>query len=117
MTTSNIISANNTDLVRASFMVAKSNGTINPILLGAKLAMINELKKRFAKGEVVEFDYWKKGTNEIRHATGVLPNNAFIASKISGRGVPNSIYGNITYWDLDRNNFRCFSAETLVKVY
>ena len=117
MNTSNIISANSTDLVRASFMVAKTNGNINPILLGAKLAMINELKKRFAKGEVVEFEYLKKGTGEIRHATGVLPNNAFIASKISGRGVPNSIYGNITYWDLDRNQFRCFSAETLTKVF
>ncbi len=117
MNTANIISANTTDLIRASFMVAKTNGTINPIVLGAKLAMIAELKKRFAKGEVVEFDYIKKSTGEIRHATGILPNNAFIASRINGRGVPNSIYGNITYFDLDRNNFRVFSAETLVRVY
>lgn len=117
MYTANIISANTTDLVRASFMVAKTNGTIDPIVLGAKLAMIAELKKRFAKGEVVEFDYVKKSSGEIRHATGILPNNAFIASRINGRGVPNSIYGNITYFDLDRNNFRVFSAETLVRVY
>ena len=116
MNTANIITANNTDLVRASFMVSKTNGNINPIILGAKLAMINELKKRFAKGEVVEFEYLKKSTGTIRHAVGVLPNNNFIASKISGRGVPNSIYGNITYFDLDRNQFRCFSAETLVRV-
>ncbi len=117
MNTANIISANTTDLIRASFMVAKTNGTINPIVLGAKLAMIAELKKRFAKGEVVEFDYIKKSTGEIRHATGILPNNAFIASRINGRGVPNSIYGNITYFDLQRNQFRCFSAETIIKVY
>lgn len=113
----NVIAANNVDLERAAFMVAKTHGRIDPILLGAKLAMIAELKRRFAKGEVVEFDYIKKSTGELRHATGILPNNAFIASKINGRGVPNSIYGNITYWDLDRNNFRVFSLETLVKVY
>jgi len=116
MNTSNIIATNNTDITRAAFMVAKTNGAINPILLGAKLAMINELKKRFEKGEVVSFDYLKKSTGEIRHANGILPNNAFIASKINGNGVPNSIYGNITYWDLDRNAFRCFSAETLINV-
>ena len=113
----NIIAANNVDLERAAHMVAKTNGNINPILLGAKLAMIAELKKRFAKGEVVEFDYIKKSTGELRHATGILPNNTFIASKINGRGTPNSIYGNVTYWDLDRNNFRVFSLETLVRVY
>ena len=117
MNNANIISANTTDIIRATFMVAKTNGTINPLVLGAKLAMIAELKKRFAKGEVVEFDYIKKSTGEIRHATGILPNNAFLASRITGRGVPTSISGNITYFDLDRNNFRVFSAETLVRVY
>lgn len=117
MTHANIIATNNTDITRAAFMVAKTNGNINPILLGAKVAMISELKRRFAKGEVVEFEYIKKSTGEIRHAVGILPNNAFIASKINGRGVHNSIYGNITYFDLDRNNFRVFSAETLVRVY
>ena len=116
-TTANIIAASNNDLVRIGFMVAKTNGNINPIMLGAKAAMIAELKKRFEKGEVVEFEYIKKTTGELRHATGCLPNNAFIASKINGRGVPNSIYGNITYWDLDRNSFRVFSAETLVRVF
>ena len=118
MTQANIISANKNDLVRASFMIAKSNGNISPVLLGAKLAMVNELKKRFKKGEVVEFDYLKKSSGELRHATGILPNNnAFIASHIKGTGVPNSTYGNVTYWDLDRNQFRVFSLETLVKVY
>lgn len=116
-TTANIIAVNNATMERAAHMVTKTNGTINPVLLGAKLAMIAELKKRFAKGEVVSFDFIKKSTGELRHATGVLPNNAFIASRIKGTGVPNSIYGNITYWDLDRNAFRVFSAETLVRVY
>ena len=117
MNTSNIIAMNNTDITRAAFMIAKSNGTINPIALGAKVAMIAELKKRFAKGEVVEFEYYKKGTGEIRRATGCLPNkNNFIGSRIKGTGVPNALYGNITYFDLDRNQFRCFSAETLVSV-
>lgn len=113
----NIIAANNSDIERASFMVAKSKGNINPILLGAKVAMISELKKRLAKGEVVEFEYIKKSTGELRHAIGMLPKkSSFIASRINGRGVNNSIYGNCTYFDIDRNEFRCFSYETLVKV-
>lgn len=117
-TTSNIIAANSTDLQRMSYMVAKSHGNINPIMLGAKVAMISELKKRLDKGEVVSFDFIKKSTGELRHATGILPKNSeFIASRINGRGVNNSVYGNCTYFDLDRNQFRCFSYETLVRVY
>lgn len=115
-TTTNIIAINNSDMERAAFMVAKSRGTINPILLGAKVAMISELKRRFAKGEVVEFDYLKKSTNTVRHAIGCLY-GSLIKPKIKGNGVNNSIYGNITYFDLQRNQFRCFSAETIIKVY
>ena len=115
-TTTNIIAITNTDMNRANYMMAKTDGTINPLLMGAKLAMISELKKRFAKGEVVEFDYLKKSTGEIRHAIGCLY-GSLIEPKIKGTGVHNSIYGNITYFDLQRNQFRCFSVETLIKVY
>lgn len=115
-TTTNIIAITNTDMSRAAFMMAKTNGTINPILLGAKIAMISELKKRLAKGETVEFDYLKKSTGEVRHAIGCLY-GSLIAPKIKGTGVHNSIYGNITYFDLQKNAFRCFSVETLIKVY
>lgn len=117
----NIIAATSTDMQRAAFIITKTNGNINPIMLGAKVAMIAELKKRLAKGEIVEFDYIKKGASTngvqvIRHAVGCLY-GTLIAPKIKDTGVPNSIYGNITYFDLQRNNFRCFSAETLIKVY
>ena len=114
----NIIAASSNDIQRASFMMQKTNGTINPIALGAKVAMIAELKRRFEKGEVVEFDFGKKGTNEIRHAVGCLPkNSSHIAAKIKGNGTPNKYYGNLTYWDLTRNAFRVFSYETLLKIY
>ena len=117
-TNANIIAASNIDLVRINFMVAKTNGNINPIMLGAKAAMIAELKKRFEKGEVVEFEYIKKSTGELHRDTGILPKNStFLASKINGNGVPNAIYGNCTYWSLTRNAFRCFSYETLVRVF
>ena len=112
----NIIMANNTDMERASFMVAKTNGNINPIMMGAKLAMISELKKRLSKGEIVEIDFIKKSTGELRHMVCCLYGN-LIEPKIKGAGVPNSIYGNCTVYDLEKNQFRCFSYETLVKVY
>lgn len=114
---SNIIAVKNVDMERAAFMLAKSNGNINHILLGAKVAMLSELKKRLEKGEVVTFQYIKKSTGELRTATGILPKNSdFIGSKIKGTGVPNAIYGNFTYFDLERNAFRCCSYETITKV-
>lgn len=113
---SNVIAASNIDMERASFMVAKTNATINPILLGAKLAMLNELKKRLSKGEIVEIDFIKKSTGELRHMVCCLYGN-LVEPKIKGTGVPNSIYGNFTVFDLEKNQFRCFSYETLVKVY
>lgn len=112
----NTIAFTNIDIKRAAFMVAKTNGNINPILLGFKMAMVAELKKRFAKGEVVTFEFIKKSTGRIRRATGCLPREGFIEARINGNGTPNEVYGNCTYWDLDRNAFRCFSYETLVRV-
>ena len=118
MNTANTIATSNKSIEVAAFMVAKTNGNINPIYLGAKVAMLAELKKRLEKGEVVEFEYIKKSTNELRHAIGILPKNSqFIDSKINGRGVHNSIYGNFTYFDLERNAFRCCSYETIVRVF
>lgn len=113
---SNVLAINNVDMERAAFMLAKTNGNINPILLGAKLAMISELKKRLAKGEIVEIDFIKKSTGELRHMVCCLYGN-LIEPKIKGTGVQNSIYGNCTVFDLQKNQFRCFSYETLVKVY
>ena len=121
MKNANIIATNNKNLEVAAFMVAKSNGAINPIVLGAKIAMIENLRTRLAKGEIVEFDYVKKGASTngvkvIRHAIGCLY-GPIVTSKITGFGVSNSYFGNQTYWDLERNAFRCFSYETIVKVY
>lgn len=115
-TISNVISANSADMERAAFMVAKTNGNINPIMLGVKLAMIAELKKRLSKGEIVEIDFIKKSTGELRHMVCCLYGN-LIEPKIKGTGVHNSIYGNCTVFDLQKNQFRCFSYETIVKVY
>lgn len=115
-TSANIIAANNKNTEVATFMVAKTQGAINPILLGAKVAMIAELKKRLEKGEIVEFDFIKKSTGELRHMVACLFGN-LIAPKIKGTGVHNSIYGNLTVFDLQKNAFRCCSYETIVKVY
>lgn len=121
MNNANIIATTNKSLEVAAFMVAKSNGNINPIALGAKIAMIENLRTRLYKGEIVEFDYVKKGastngTKVIRHAIGCLY-KGIVAPRISGNGVRNSVYGNQTYFDLEKNQFRCFSYETIVKVY
>ena len=113
---SNIIAVNYADMERASHMIAKTNGNINPILLGAKLAMISELKRRLSKGEIVEFDFVKKGTGELRHMVCCL-HGRIIEPQIKGTGVHNRIFGNLTVFDLQKNAFRFFSYETIVKVY
>ena len=121
MNNANIVSTSSNSLEVAAFMVAKTNGTINPIALGMKIAMIENLRTRLAKGEIVEFDFVKKGastngTKVIRHMIACLY-GPLVSPKITGRGVPNSTYGNQTVWDLEKNAFRCFSYETIVKVY
>ena len=68
----NAIALTNTDIKRAAFMVAKTNGNINPIVLGIKMAIVADLKRRFATGEVVTFEYLKKSTGRIRRATEPL---------------------------------------------
>lgn len=115
MNTSNIIATNNTDIERASFMIVKSHSEINPILLGAKVAMLSELTRRFNNGEIVTFEYLKKSTGEIRRAIGCRY-SALIAPQIKGNGTPNAFYGNFTYWDLERNAFRCCSYETIIRI-
>ena len=110
------IAISTVDMERAAFMVAKTNGAINPILLGTKLAMISELKKRLSRGEIVELDFVKKGTGELRHMVCCL-HGRLIEPRIKGTGVPNSVYGNCTVFDLEKKQFRCFSYETIVKVY
>lgn len=115
-TAANIIATNTADINRASFMIAKTNGEINPILFGAKLAMVAELKKRLSKGEIVEFDFYSKSKNEIRHAIGCLY-GSLITPKIKNTGRHNAQFGNVTFFDLEKQAFRCFSLETLIKVY
>lgn len=121
MNNANIIALNSRNLEAAAIMVAKSHSQINPIVLGSKIAMIENLRARLAKGEIVEFDYVRKGSSTngakvIRHAVGCLF-GPMVAPRITGRGVPNIYYGNQTYWDLEKSAFRCFSLETLCKVY
>lgn len=115
MTYANIIATSNKDMNRASFMVVKSHGEINPIFLGAKIAMLQELERRMANGETVTFEFYKKGTGEIRRAIGCRY-SALIAPKIKGTGTPKSFYGNFTYFDLERNAFRCCSYETIIRI-
>ena len=116
MNTANIISTTNKDVERAAFMLTKTNGNINPILLGAKVAMIAELKRRLEKGEIVEFDFIKKSTGELRHMVACLYDKV-IRPHIKGTGVHNSIYGNMTVWDCESHSFKAFSYETILRVY
>lgn len=115
MNTENIITSNPKDVEKAFIKMAMSEGANQSDLI-SKLSMLIELRVRMTRGEIVEFDYIKKSTGELRHAIGSLYKN-LIEPKIKGTGVAKSTYGNFTYFDLTKGQFRSFAYENIVKVY
>lgn len=115
METLNIITSNTKDVEKAFIKMAMSE-EVNKSELISKLSMLIELRVRMTRGEIVEFDYIKKSTGELRHAIGCLYKN-LIEPKIKGTGTSKASYGNFAYFDLAKGQFRSFAYENIVKVY
>ena len=115
MERANVIASNAKDVEKTFIKMAMSENANQSDLI-SKLSMLIELRVRMSRGEIVEFDYIKKSTGEIRHAIGCLYKN-LIEPKIKGTGVAKSSYGNFTYFDLTKSGFRSFAYENIVKVY
>lgn len=80
----------------------------------SKGLMIETLKKRMMRGEVVKFCYQKlDGT--IRYAVGTLQNDA-VQANITGTGIPKRFYGMFAYIDLQKMAWRGFKEERIIGI-
>ncbi len=81
----------------------------------SKGAMLETLKKRMMRGEVVRFAYKKKSDNSIRIAVGTLQQNA-VEANVVGTGIPKRFYGMFAYLDLEKMAWRGFIESNFVGI-
>lgn len=80
----------------------------------SKGMLLETLKKRMMRGEVVKFCYQKlDGT--IRYAVGTLQVDAVMANT-TGTGVPKRFYGMFAYIDLQKMAWRAFKEERIIGI-
>ena len=84
-----------------------------PTSLG-KGFLIETLKKRMMRGEVVRFCY-QKLNGEIRYAVGTLQSDA-VQANITDTGIPKRFFGMFAYIDLQKMQWRGFKEERLVGI-
>ena len=101
--------ANNTRKV-----INKVNGEIDQATALAKGILLETLKKRMMRGEVVRFCYLKLN-GEIRYAVGTLQSDA-VQANVNGNGVPKRYYGMFAYIDLQKMAWRGFKEERIIGI-
>ena len=80
----------------------------------SKGIILETLKKRMMRGEVVRFCYMKlDGT--VRYAVGTLQSDA-VKANIVGTGLPKRFYGMFAYIDLQKMAWRGFKEERIIGI-
>lgn len=102
--TNNIIE-NTVKCVRHNMDIATAMG---------KGVMLETLKKRMMRGEVVRFCY-QKLDGSIRFAVGTLQIDA-VKANVIGSGVPKKFFGMFAYIDLQKMTWRGFKEERLIGI-
>ena len=64
----------------------------------------------------VKFSYWK-ADGTIRQAHGTLRNLPAGVTNANGKKRTKPSYKTFSYYDTDKNQFRCFRVENLISVY
>jgi hypothetical protein len=105
-----VISQNN--IVKNAIDFANHNADL-PTAIG-KGTLLETLKKRMMRGEVVRFCY-RKLNGEIRTAVGTLQENAVVANVV-GTGVPKRFFGMFAYLDLEKMAWRGFKVENFIGI-
>lgn len=90
-----------------------ANGIDIPTAIG-KGYMLETLKKRMMRGEVVRFCY-EKLDGSIRTAVGTLQTEAVKANVVNG-GIPKRFYGMFVYLDLEKMAWRGFKEERIIGI-
>ena len=103
---------NQNSIVKNAIDFANHNADL-PTAIG-KGTLLETLKKRMMRGEVVRFCYHKIN-GEIRTAVGTLQENAVLANVV-GTGVPKRFYGMFAYLDLEKMAWRGFKVENFIGI-
>ena len=96
-----------------SKVITKSAGIDTPTAISKGL-ILETLKKRMMRGEVVRFCYLKLN-GEIRTAVGTLQPQA-VQANIEGTGIPKRFYGMFAYLDLEKMAWRGFKEERIIGI-
>ncbi len=94
-------------------VITKSDGIDTPTAISKGL-ILETLKKRMMRGEVVRFCY-KKLNGEIRTAVGTLQTQA-VQANVVGTGIPKKFYGMFAYIDLEKMAWRGFKEERIIGI-
>jgi hypothetical protein len=105
-----VISQNN--IVKNAINFVNHNADV-PTAIG-KGTLLETLKKRMMRGEVVRFCY-RKLNGEIRTAVGTLQENA-VEANVVGTGIPKRFYGMFAYLDLEKMAWRGFKFENFIGI-
>ncbi len=103
---------NQNSIVKNAINFANHNTDL-PTAVG-KGTLLETLKKRMMRGEVVRFCY-RKLNGEIRTAVGTLQENA-VEANVVGTGVPKRFYGMFAYLDLEKMAWRGFKVENFIGI-
>ncbi len=103
---------NQNNIVKNAINFANHNADL-PTAIG-KGTLLETLKKRMMRGEVVRFCY-RKLNGEIRTAVGTLQENAVVANVV-GTGIPKRFYGMFAYLDLEKMAWRGFKVENFIGI-
>lgn len=94
-------------------VICKSECIDTPTAIG-KGFLLETLKKRMMRGEVVRFCY-QKLNGEIKTAVGTLQAQA-VQANIEGTGIPKRLYGMFAYIDLEKMAWRGFKEERIIGI-
>lgn len=103
---------NQNNIVKNAINFANHNADL-PTAIG-KGTLLETLKKRMMRGEVVRFCY-RKLNGEIRTAVGTLQSNA-VEANVVGTGIPKRFYGMFAYLDLEKMAWRGFKFENFIGI-
>ncbi len=106
----NSVKVNKSQLMKAAWEIVRKHKVATFAEALRKAWQAYKLKAQMALG-VVRFTF-RKANGEIRKAVGTLAKNMFsYEQKGAGRA---SHPSTIAYWDLEKNAFRSFCADTLL---
>ena len=106
-----VVALTNREMYRAAVI---SERVENDFVTGMQVAKLNELKARMREG-VVKFAYLKKDKS-VRVAYGTLMPQ-LMRDKVLGTGLCGDARKVVTYFDVERGQFRCFQLQALIQIW